>query len=152
MQAQQGQPSRAGVPCLLVVDAALLKGWIDRVFVNGWALEVGAEGGMKRNLRELTTHLVPVAGDDAGVYDRHGYEEALRTQIQHGIIDYCGSRRGVTAFVYESEQDNGEAREHTVLAAINAVSQSIKAQERNPGYELTDQEMGTTPAFANPES
>ncbi|MBT2531525.1 NAD(P)H-dependent oxidoreductase [Arthrobacter sp. ISL-48] len=105
---------------------ALLKGWIDRVFVNGWAFEIAVEGGMSRKLVELTTHLVPVAGDDAGVYDRHGYEQALRTQIEHGIIDYCGSQRGVTAFVYESERDDAAAREQVVLSAINEVRQSIK--------------------------
>jgi NAD(P)H dehydrogenase (quinone) len=104
---------------------ALLKGWIDRVFANGWAFDTAVEGGMRRNLVGLTTHLVPVAGDDAGVYDRHGYEQAIRTQIEHGIIDYCGSRRGATAFVYESERDDAAAREQVVLRAINAVRQSI---------------------------
>lgn len=104
---------------------ALLKGWIDRVFVNGWAFEIAAEGGMRRKLGDVTTHLVPIAGDDAGVYDRHGYEQALRTQVEHGIIDYCGSQRGVTAFVYESERDDADAREGIVLSAINAVSHAI---------------------------
>lgn len=104
---------------------ALLKGWIDRVFVNGWAFDVGTEGGMRRNLVNLTTHLIPVAGDDAGVYDRHGYERALRTQIEHGIIDYCGSRRGLTRFVYESESDDTQVRERAVLKAIDAVRQFI---------------------------
>jgi len=76
---------------------AQLKGWIDRVFVNGWAFTIDPECGIRRNLGRLTIHLIPVAGDDAGVYERHGYEQALRTQIEHGIIDYCGSRRGATA-------------------------------------------------------
>lgn len=37
------------------------------------------------------------------LWDRHGYETALRTQIKHGIADYCGIKKGVGAFVYESE-------------------------------------------------
>jgi NAD(P)H dehydrogenase (quinone) len=106
---------------------ALLKGWIDRVFVNGWAFDVNATDGIRRNLGALTTHLVPVAGDDAGVYDRHGYEQALRTQIEHGIIDYCGSRRGATAFVFESEREDAEARTKVVLNAVEAVRQAITA-------------------------
>jgi NAD(P)H dehydrogenase (quinone) len=104
---------------------ALLKGWIDRVFVNGWAFDIAAEGGMNRNLGHLTTHLIPIAGDNPGVYERHGYEHALRTQIEHGIIDYCGSQRGVTAFVHESEQEDAGAREHVVINAITAVSAAI---------------------------
>ena len=105
---------------------ALLKGWIDRVFVNGWAFDVDTEHGMRRNLGRLMVHLIPIAGDDAGVYERHGYEQALRTQIEHGIIDYCGSRRGATAFVYESERDDASAREHAVTDAIAAVARTIE--------------------------
>lgn len=100
---------------------ALLKGWIDRVFVNGWAFDVGPEGGMRRNLGRLTVHLVPIAGDDAGVYERHGYGDAFRTQIEHGIVDYCGSRRGVTVFVHESESDDASVRERAVASAVDAV-------------------------------
>jgi NAD(P)H dehydrogenase (quinone) len=104
---------------------ALLKGWIDRVFINGWAFDIDAENGMRRNLGRLTTHLIPVAGDDAGVYERHGYERAVRTQIEHGIIDYCGSRRGATAFVYESERDDSASREATVAESVDAVTRAI---------------------------
>lgn len=81
---------------------------------------------MRRNLGRLMVHLIPIAGDDAGVYERHGYEQALRTQIEHGIIDYCGSRRGATAFVYESERDDASAREHAVTDAIAAVARTIE--------------------------
>ncbi|MCP9989294.1 NAD(P)H-dependent oxidoreductase [Streptomyces albogriseolus] len=70
---------------------ALLKGWIDRVFVNGWAFEYSPTSGLRPRLQALTTHLLPIAGDDSDSYERHGYEEALRTQIEHGIVDYCGS-------------------------------------------------------------
>lgn len=104
---------------------ALLKGWIDRVFVNGWAFDVDASGGMHRNLGALTIHLVPVAGDDADLYERHGYELSLRTQIEHGVIDYCGSRRGATVFVHESEQDDAAARERAVHSAVHAVRSAI---------------------------
>lgn len=105
---------------------ALMKGWIDRVFVNGWAFEINAESGIKRKLETLTIHLIPIAGDDAGVYDRHGYEQALRTQIEHGIVDYCGSQRGITAFVYESEQDDVAAREQVVFNTVEAIGRAVK--------------------------
>ncbi|MCC9690568.1 NAD(P)H-dependent oxidoreductase, partial [Streptomyces sp. MNU103] len=49
---------------------ALLKGWIDRVFVNGWAFDVSAESGVRPRLQRLTTHLLPVAGADSGTYER----------------------------------------------------------------------------------
>lgn len=104
---------------------ALLKGWIDRVFINGWAFDIDPAGGTRRNLGSLTVHLLPVAGDAAGTYDRHGYEQALRTQIEHGIVDYCGAQRGATAFVYESERDDAEARGTAVDDAVARIVGAI---------------------------
>lgn len=104
---------------------AVLKGWIDRVFVNGWAFDVDPDGGIRRALGRLTVHLVPIAGDDAGVYERHGYAEALRTQVEHGIVDFCGARRGATVFVHDSETERAEARERAVAAAVEGVRRAV---------------------------
>jgi NAD(P)H dehydrogenase (quinone) len=104
---------------------AVLKGWIDRVFVNGWAFDVDPDGGIRRALGRLTVHLVPIAGDDAGVYERHGYAEALRTQVEHGIVDFCGARRGATVFVHDSEAEDAEARERAVAAAVEGVRRAV---------------------------
>jgi NAD(P)H dehydrogenase (quinone) len=106
---------------------ALLKGWFDRVFVNGWAFGLDADGRIVRQLDRLRIHLVPVAGDDAGVYDRHGYEQAMRTQLEHGIVDFCGARRGVTAFVHDSEREDAEGRAAAVDVAVAAVVAAIRA-------------------------
>ncbi|MGW4149028.1 NAD(P)H-dependent oxidoreductase [Streptomyces albogriseolus] len=109
---------------------ALLKGWIDRVFVNGWAFEYSPASGLRPKLQALTTHLLPIAGDDSGSYERHGYEEALRTQIEHGIVDYCGSRRGATAFIHESEQASSKATARNVDRAVRIISDAIHARSR----------------------
>ncbi|MFD0021827.1 NAD(P)H-dependent oxidoreductase [Streptomyces sp. NPDC058382] len=103
---------------------ALLKGWIDRVFVNGWAFEYSATTGVLPKLQQLTTHLIPIAGADTGAYERHGYERALRTQLLHGFVDYVGSRRGATAFVHDSEQPTTEV---TVDRAIRTVAVAVGA-------------------------
>lgn len=68
-----------------------LKGWIDRVFNNGWAYDERPDGSVAKLLGRLRVHLVAIGGADAGVYDRHGYKSAMRTQIDHGIFDYCGA-------------------------------------------------------------
>ncbi|MFC8822843.1 NAD(P)H-dependent oxidoreductase [Streptomyces rochei] len=109
---------------------ALLKGWIDRVFVNGWAFEHSSASGLQPKLQGLTTHLLPIAGADSGAYERHGYESALRTQIEHGIIDYCGSRRGSTAFIYESDQLTTETTARHVDRAVRTISEAIHASLR----------------------
>ncbi|WP_087002555.1 NAD(P)H-dependent oxidoreductase [Rhizobium sullae] len=69
----------------------LLKGWIDRVFANGWAYDEGQDTKLVKKLRHLRIHLVGIGGADAGTYARHGYLSAMKTQIDHGIFDYCGA-------------------------------------------------------------
>lgn len=82
---------------------ALLKGWIDRVFVGGWAYDGASATGVTGMLQRLTIDLVVVAGDDAESFGRHGIPQAVRTQIERGIIEYCGATHGSTTYVYESD-------------------------------------------------
>jgi NAD(P)H dehydrogenase (quinone) len=104
---------------------ALMKGWIDRVFVNGWAFEIDPEGGTRRLLGLLTVHLLAVAGDSAGTYERHGYETAMRTLIEHGIVDYVGARRGATIVLHESEGADAAARNALVDEAVDTVARAV---------------------------
>jgi len=69
-----------------------LKGWIDRVFTNGWAYEEAPDGTLAKRLGHLAVHLIGIGGASGGTYTRHGYEQAMRTQIDHGIFDFCGAR------------------------------------------------------------
>ncbi|WP_439628480.1 NAD(P)H-dependent oxidoreductase [Shinella sp.] len=69
----------------------LLKGWIDRVFTNGWAYVEEPDGKIVRKLGRLPVHLIAVAGANMRTYARHGYFGAMKTQIDHGIFDYCGA-------------------------------------------------------------
>ncbi|MHC8366507.1 NAD(P)H-dependent oxidoreductase [Pseudomonas sp. ZT5P21] len=81
---------------------ALLKGWIDRVFSNGWAFDFTADK-LEKKLGHLRVHLIGVGGADAGTYARHGYSEAMKTQIDHGIFDYCGAQVLTSELLLESE-------------------------------------------------
>jgi NAD(P)H dehydrogenase (quinone) len=69
----------------------LLKGWIDRVFANGWAYDEGPNTKLVKKLQRLKVHLVGIGGADAGTWTRHGYFDAIKKQIDHGIFDYCGA-------------------------------------------------------------
>lgn len=71
---------------------ALLKGWIDRVFSNGWAYDEAPGQPLTKQLQRLPVHLIAIGGADLRTYARHGYFGAMRTQIDHGIFDYCGAR------------------------------------------------------------
>ncbi|GAC70832.1 NAD(P)H-dependent oxidoreductase [Gordonia soli] len=87
---------------------ALLKGWIDRVFVNHWAYEFSPGGSFEAKLGRLTVHLLVVAGDDAESFRRHGVDVAVGTQIERGIIEYCGATLGSTTFLYSSDTRSSE--------------------------------------------
>ncbi|MBB5877281.1 MULTISPECIES: NAD(P)H-dependent oxidoreductase [unclassified Xanthomonas] len=69
-----------------------LKGWIDRVFCNGWAYSETPEGAIEKRLGRLPVHLLGIGAADERTYARHGYDTALRAQIDHGIFDYCGAK------------------------------------------------------------
>jgi len=69
----------------------LMKGWIERVFANGWAYDEGADLKTVKKLGHLPVHLVGIGGATMRTYERHGYLSAMKTQIDHGIFGYCGA-------------------------------------------------------------
>jgi NAD(P)H dehydrogenase (quinone) len=62
---------------------ALLKGWIDRVWNNGWAY--GA-----RKFPHRRVWMIGVAGGLPESFAKRGYDTAIQTQLDVGILDYCG--------------------------------------------------------------
>ncbi|QHC65193.1 flavodoxin family protein [Rathayibacter sp. VKM Ac-2759] len=104
---------------------ALLKGWIDRVFVAGWAFDIDEAGGVVPRLDRLTVHLLPVSGTSERSFARHGYTESFRTQIERGVIGYCGARHGVTAFVHDSESEDRAATARSVDSAVATLTAAL---------------------------
>lgn len=105
---------------------ALLKGWIDRVFVNGWAFDYDPSMRIVKKLEHLTIHTVGTAASDAGTYHRHGYLAAMQTQLSHGVIDYCGARRGLFHLIHEAEKVVPDAGQIARIAA--AIASNSKAE------------------------
>lgn len=70
---------------------ALLKGWIDRVFVAGWAFDGDAEGRITKRLGRLKVSLVAMAAASEATYVKRGYRRAMKAQIEDGIFDFCGA-------------------------------------------------------------
>lgn len=88
---------------------ALLKGWVDRVFTNGWAYDERADGGLDKKLCHLDVHLVAIGGGDLRTYARHGYFGAMRTQIDHGIFDFVGATVRTSELLLPAEAGFPEA-------------------------------------------
>lgn len=99
----------------------LLKGWIDRVFANGWAYDEGADGRLVKRLRHLPVHLVAIGGASQRTYARHGYFGAMKTQIDHGIFNYCGAPVKTSELLLRSDVDDlAEHLEKARTIGINA--------------------------------
>ncbi|MDT8905460.1 MULTISPECIES: NAD(P)H-dependent oxidoreductase [Pseudomonas] len=115
---------------------ALLKGWIDRVFSNGWAFDFSLDKPFVKKLQRLKVHLVAVGGADADSFRRHGYDEAMTVQIDHGIFDYCGARVISSQRLLESETLDPAAH----LEAAQALGQRLFARSGETAREQADAE------------
>lgn len=104
---------------------ALMKGWIDRVFTNGWAYDAPPDGKVVKRLQRLQVHLVASGGADMRTYARHGYFGAMKTQIDHGIFGYCGARVATSDLLVASDAGYPEAH----LTAAQALGQRIFASQ-----------------------
>ncbi|OZC63003.1 NAD(P)H dehydrogenase [Rhodococcus sp. 15-725-2-2b] len=109
---------------------ALLKGWIDRVFVSGWAYDLTADYGIVKKLDRLTVHLVSLAGDDADSFERHGVYDAFRTQIERGIVEYCGATVGSTTFLHETDTKTPDALAAEVAELATSLAARIADREK----------------------
>ena len=78
----------------------------------------------EQNERHL--QLIGVGGADAGTYARHGYAEAMQTQIDHGIFDYCGARVLTSELMLESETQDPAIH----LDAAHALGRELAAASR----------------------
>ena len=105
---------------------AQLKGWIDRVFVDGFAFRATDEG-ITPLLGGLTVHVLPIAATRQEPLARHGYEEALRVQLLHGLVDYCGAVRGETAFLTGAEEPPAPEVMHATVDRIVAAVRAAPA-------------------------
>ena len=107
----------------------LLKGWIDRVFINGWAYDEVPGGKLEKKLGRLPVHLVALGGADQRTYERHGYSGAMRTQIDHGIFDYCGARIVTSEFLLPSDTQTMSAHLDTAQAIGGRLFQAAERGE-----------------------
>ena len=74
---------------------ALHKWWIDRVWNNGWAYGDG-------NYPHRRVWFIGIAGNDQPAYEKRGYDVAMRTQLDVGILDYCSVQERRLEMLYGS--------------------------------------------------
>jgi NAD(P)H dehydrogenase (quinone) len=108
---------------------AMLKGWFDRVFSDGWAysFEPGRSRGL---LRDRPTLVLGVGGTRQSTYVKYGYDKAMEAEIDIGLLGYCGLRDVETYYVYEVEQSLDYRQQH--LARARELGARLVSADRTP--------------------
>ncbi|WP_333849639.1 NAD(P)H-dependent oxidoreductase [Leclercia sp.] len=81
----------------------LLKGWFDRVLTLNWAYKVAEDGRIVGNLRDVPVRLIATAGTDPEGFDKHGYSQAIQTQIVEGVFGFCGLKDVRLDILYQAD-------------------------------------------------
>jgi NAD(P)H dehydrogenase (quinone) len=116
---------------------AMMKGWIERVFTGGWAYQFG-KGVEDRGkepptslLGNVPTVLIGIGGSSKRTYEKYGYGEAMRVQIDVGIFAYCGITDVESHLIYDVEGDhNTPAREEGLQQARKIGSTFLSPDRR----------------------
>lgn len=96
---------------------ATLKGWVDRVWNNGWAY-----GG--RNLAGTKGMMVGLAASTPEAYAKRGYDQAISTQLDVGILKFCGLESGGVHLLYGSLE--GDAERAAMLARATELGRAFQ--------------------------
>lgn len=94
---------------------AVLKGWIDRVMTRGWAYETAGRG--ESAIKAL--HFVGLSAFTQEPFERHGYAQAMTTQLEHGIASYMNVGSSGFHMLFESESDDPSRHANTLSEARN---------------------------------
>ena len=99
---------------------AILKGWVDRVWNHGWAY-----GG--RNYPHRRVWMIGIAGVGAAAYRKRSYDEAIRTELEVGVLEFCGVAERRVELLYGATEGPESA------AAVVAGAATLGAQYSQAG-------------------
>lgn len=115
---------------------AVMKGWIERVFTGGWAYQFGT-GVQDRGkeppaslLGNVPTMLIGIGGSSKRTYDKYGYSEAMRTQVNVGTFAYCGITDVQSHLIYDVEGDHNAPNRERGLQESRGIGEAFLAPDR----------------------
>ncbi|WP_319517728.1 NAD(P)H-dependent oxidoreductase [uncultured Martelella sp.] len=115
---------------------ALMKGWIERVFTGGWAYQYGkgvedrGKAPLNALLGNVPTVLIGIGGSSRATYDKYGYAEAMRTQIDVGTFAYCGIKDVQSHLIFDVEGDHNAPKRAEGLELAADIARSFMAPDR----------------------
>lgn len=104
---------------------AILKGYIDRVFTNGFAFKINANGP-EGLLKGKKVKLITTAGMTAESLESSNIYEGLRITQEHGVFEFCGMEVIDHMYVTRVTSLNAEEKQE----ALDQLLQEIFEKER----------------------
>lgn len=116
---------------------AMMKGWIERTFTEGWAYRYGS-GVQDRGkqavaasmLGNIPTTLIDIGGARAQTYDKYRYGAAMRTQIDVGTFAYCGITDMQSHMIYDVEGDHNAPNRDRGLTLAREIAADFLLPDR----------------------
>jgi len=96
---------------------AMLKGWIDRVFTGGWAYDY-VDGKSAGLLKDRPVLWLASAAVGPETYAKYGYDKAMKTQIDTGILAFCGLDNVAGRLLYDVGEDRAITDAHLADARL----------------------------------
>ncbi len=87
----------------------MLKGWVDRVWNNGWAYG-------DRKLSHRKALLIGTCSGSAETYARRAYAPAMQAQLVVGVMNYCGIDKAEMELLYDVMDTPAIRAEHLARA------------------------------------
>ncbi len=107
---------------------SLLKGWFDRVLTFGWAF--GSENATALADRDI--HLVRLGGSSPETYETHGYRQAIRTGVEHGVFEFAGSPVASSHLVHSAPEGVVTRAAEAVEAVVDSVTSAAGVRASVP--------------------
>ena len=113
---------------------AMLKGWFDRVWSNGWAYEFSnnPEGSL---LPARPFAFLLTAGGSRSTYLRYRYDSALEAIMRVGVLGWCGVSESTIAILHDTGFADEASSQH--LDYSEAFGRSVFSNGTRPA-ELAD--------------
>jgi NAD(P)H dehydrogenase (quinone) len=103
---------------------AHIKGWFDRVLTSRRAFGQASAGPGDSVVAHMSAHVLAVTGGNESGYAKRGYDRAMRTQIETGILEYSGFRSTSWTWLWDRYRNPGARLEEACQRVVQAIHAS----------------------------
>ena len=112
---------------------AILKGYIDRVFTNGFAFKV-TEKGIEGLLKGKQVRLITSAGMDEQSLKKMNIFESLTITQDKGVFEFCGIETIDHLYITESNHLSSKRKEDVINRIIHNIKKNPLSAKKQIQY------------------